>query len=187
MSGPDEQFDLILYDWDGDGKAEALMRGADNMIIHTATGKEIKIGNMTAGFGTARPEYMGVGKEYLLYMNGETGEPYGWDGGENYTPADYPLPQFEQGESYGNSSVWGDLGHRMQKHYFGAPYLDGRNPSIFLGRGCYTRHKMCALDVNPLTHELTQRWRWNCYDGGSPWFGNGFHNFAIADVDMDGS
>ena len=186
MAGPDEQFDLILYDWDQDGKAEAVMRGADNMIIHTATGKTINIGNMQTGLNSDRPEYMGVGKEYLLYLNGETGEPYGWNGEENWTPMDYPLPQFESGESYGSSSVWGDLGHRMQKHYFGAPYLDGRNAAIFLGRGCYTRHKFCALEVNKETHELKQLWRWNCYDGSSPWFGNGFHNFAIADVDCDG-
>ena len=186
MAGPDEQWDLIGYDWDRDGKAECLMRGADNMIIHTATGKTINIGNMSAGMGVDRPEYMGVGNEYLLYLNGETGEPYGWDGSENWTPMAYPLPQFESNESYGSSAVWGDLGHRMQKHYFGAPYLDGRHASIFLGRGCYTRHKACALDVDPLTHQLTQRWRWNCYDSNSPWFGNGFHNFAIADVDMDG-
>ena len=56
--------------------------------------------------------------------------------------------------------------------------------SIFLGRGCYTQHKMCALDVNPETHELTQRWRWN--DLGGQWFGQGYHNFGIADVDLDG-
>ena len=187
MAGADEQWDMIGYDWDEDGKAEMIMRGADNMIIHTAMGKTINIGSMTAGFGSSdRPEYMGVGKEYLLYINGETGEPYGWDGSENWTPMDYPLPQFEADEPYGNSNIWGDLGHRMQKHYFGAPYLDGRHASIFLGRGCYTRHKFCALDVNPQTHELTQRWRWNCYDPASPWFGNGFHNFQIADVDMDG-
>lgn len=186
MSGPDEQFDLILYDWDQDGKAEALMRGADNMIIHTATGKTIKIGNMSAGLNTSRPEYMGVGNEYLLYMNGETGEPYGWDGTENWTPMAYPLPQFEANETKGDNNVWGDLGHRMQKHYFGAPYLDGRNPAIFLGRGAYTRHKFCAFSVNKETHELTQLWRWNCYQGGSPWFGQGFHNYAIADVDCDG-
>ena len=185
MSGPDEQFDLILYDWDEDGKAEALMRGADNMIIHTATGKTIKIGNMD--YYAPRDEYTKAGAEYLLYINGETGEPYGWDGSDNWTPAAYPLPRFENGES-DYAAVWGanDTGHRATKHYFGAPYLDGRNPSIFLGRGCYTRHKFCALDVNKDTHELTQRWRWNCYDGASPWFGNGFHNFAIADVDMDG-
>ena len=185
MAGPDEQFDLILYDWDGDGKAEALMRGADNMIIHTATGKTINIGNMN--YYAPRYEYTRDGAEYLLYINGETGEPYGWDGSANWTPMAYPLPRYEQGES-DYAAVWGtnDTGHRSCKHYFGAPYLDGRNASIFLGRGCYTRHKFCALDVNPTTHELKQRWRWNCYDSKSPWFGNGFHNFAIADVDMDG-
>ena len=185
MAGPDEQFDLILYDWDQDGKAEAIMRGADNMIIHTATNKTIKIGNMN--YYAPRDEYTKEGNEYLLYLNGETGEPYGWDGSDNWTPMAYPLPRFESGES-DYAAVWGtnDTGHRACKHYFGAPYLDGRNPSIFLGRGCYTRHKFCALNVNKETHELTQDWRWNCYDGGSPWFGNGFHNFAIADVDMDG-
>jgi autotransporter-associated beta strand protein len=186
MAGADEQWDLIGYDWDQDGKAECVMRGADNMIIHTATGKTINIGDMKAGLGYDRPEYTGVCNEYLLYLNGETGEPYGWDGKENWTPMAYPLPQFESNESKGDANVWGDLGHRMQKHYFGAPYIDGRKPSIFLGRGCYTRHKACALDVDPQTHELTVKWRWNCYEGGSPWFGNGFHNFAIADVDMDG-
>ena len=186
MAGPDEQFDLVLYDWDGDGKAEALMRGADNMIIHTATGKTINIGDMN--YYAPRYEYTRDGAEYLLYINGETGEPYGWDGvSDSFSPIAYPLPRYESGES-DYATVWGknDTGHRSCKHYFGAPYLDGRNPSIFLGRGCYTRHKFCALDVNPQTHELTQRWRWNCYDTKSPWYGNGFHNFAIADVDMDG-
>lgn len=194
MAGPDEQFDLILYDWDCDGKAEALMRGADNMIIHTATGKTIKIGNMN--YYAPRDEYTHQGAEYLLYINGETGEPYGWDGSENWTPMAFPLPRFEAGEAANPlnateneyKNIWGDAdtGHRSLKIYMGAPYLDGRNPSIFLGRGCYTRHKFCALNVNPTTHELTQAWRWNCYDSRSPWFGNGFHNFAIADVDMDG-
>lgn len=195
MAGADEQWDMIGYDWDGDGKAEMVMRGADNMIIHTATGKTINIGNMD--YYAPRDEYTHQGAEYLLYLNGATGEPYGWDGSsDNFTPMAYPLPRFETGEaanplnatSAEYAKIWGssDTGHRSSKHYLGAPYLDGRNPSIFLGRGCYTRHKACALDVNPTTHELTVRWRWNCYDGASPWFGNGFHNFAIADVDMDG-
>ena len=199
MAGPDEQWDMIGYDWDLDGKAEMLMRGADNMIIHTATGKTINIGDMTYDNGkgqATREEYTHHGKEYLLYLNGLTGEPYGWDGKDNWTPMLYPLPRFESGEAkdvYNQTSaeyaaVWGeqDTGHRSCKHYFGAPYLDGRTPSIFLGRGCYTRHKFCALSVDPATHNLTQLWRWNCYDSRSPWFGNGFHNFAIADVDMDG-
>ena len=185
MAGPDEQWDLVAFDWDQDGKAECVMRGADNMIIHTLTGKDIKIGNMN--YYTPRDEYTHQGAEYLLYLNGETGEPYGWDGSDNWTPMAYPLPRFETGES-DYAAVWGkaDTGHRSSKHYFGAPFLDGRKPSIFLGRGCYTRHKFCALDVDPLTHQLTQRWRWNEYSGTSPYFGQGFHNYQIADVDWDG-
>ena len=185
MAGPDEQWDLVAFDWDQDGKAECVMRGADNMIIHTSSGQEIKIGNMN--YYAPRDEYTHQGAEYLLYLNGATGEPYGWDGSDNWTPMAYPLPRFEQGES-DYATVWGkaDTGHRSSKHYFGAPFLDGRKASIFLGRGCYTRHKFCALDVDPATHELTQRWRWNEYNSSSPYFGQGFHNFQISDVDWDG-
>ena len=186
MAGPDEQWDLVTYDWDEDGKAECILRGADNMIIHTATGKSITIGNMS--YVAPRDQYTCNGAEYLLYLNGATGEPYAWDGtSDNFTPMAFPLPRFEAGESdYG--AIWGkagDGGHRSSKFYFGAPVLDGRKASIFLGRGCYTRHKMCALDVDPETHALTQRWRWNQYTGNE-WFGQGFHNFGIADVDWDG-
>ena len=135
MAGPDEQWDLVAYDWDEDGKAECIMRGADNMIIHTATGHDIKIGNMN--YYAPRDEYTREGAEYLLYLNGETGEPYGWDGKTDaFTPMAYPLPRFESGES-NYEAVWGknDTGHRATKHYFGAPFLDGRHASIFLGRG----------------------------------------------------
>lgn len=55
MAGPDEQWDLICFDWDMDGKAECLMRGADNMIIHAADGTVIKVGNMN--YVAPRDEY----------------------------------------------------------------------------------------------------------------------------------
>ena len=186
MAGPDEQWDIISFDWDQDGKAECVMRGADNMIFHLADGTTLNIGNMS--YISPRDEYTRNGAEYLIYFNGETGAPFAWNGtSTTFTPMAYPLPRFESGES-DYATVWGknDTGHRATKHYFGAPFLDGRKASIFLGRGCYTRHKMCALDVDPLTHTLTQRWRWNEYSGSSKWFGNGYHNFSIADVDWDG-
>lgn len=186
MAGPDEQWDMVLFDWDRDGRAEGLMRGADNMIFHTAQG-DVNIGNMS--YVAPRDEYTRNGNEYLLYINGLTGVPYGCDASTGkFTPMTYPLPRFEAGET-DYEAAWGknDTGHRSCKHYFGAPFLDGRNPSIFLGRGCYTRHKMCALDVDPATHTLTQRWRWDNNGGwNDPWFGNGYHNFGIADVDEDG-
>ena len=186
MAGPDEQWDMVLFDWDRDGRAEGLMRGADNMIFHTAQG-DVNIGNMS--YVAPRDEYTRNGNEYLIYLNGLTGVPYGCDTSTGkFTPMTYPLPRFEAGET-DYETAWGknDTGHRSCKHYFGAPFLDGRNPSIFLGRGCYTRHKMCALDVDPATHTLTQRWRWDNNGGwNDPWFGNGYHNFGIADVDEDG-
>ncbi|MBQ7443167.1 MAG: autotransporter-associated beta strand repeat-containing protein [Bacteroidaceae bacterium] len=188
MAGPDEQWDIVAYDWDQDGKAECIMRGANNMIIHTATGHDIQIGNMN--YYAPRTQYTCEGDEYLLYLNGATAEPYGWDGQtDKFTPMAYPLKRYETGEAQ-NLGTWGkdgDGGHRSTKHYFGAPFLDGRKASIFLGRGCYTQHKMCALDVDPATHALTQRWYWKNNNGwNDPWFGNGFHNFAIGDVDWDG-
>ncbi len=191
MAGPDEQWDLVMFDWDQDGKAEGIMRGADNMIIHTASGNTINVGDMT--YVAGRHQYTCEGNEYLLYINGLTGELYNISGNASKPWMTYPLPRYESGESdyvaaWGGSSNGGhDNGHRSSKHYFGAPFLDGRHPSIFLGRGCYTRHKMVAYDVDPATHQLTERWRWANNNGWSdPWFGNGFHNFGIADVDWDG-
>ncbi len=186
ISGPDEQWDCVCYDWDMDGKAEVLLRGADNMIIHHADGTTTTIGSTSVdtrssvNTGNSNQAYTNTGNEYLLYLEGATGKPYqiGPDSHPDYM--DYP-------NARGNASDWGDsYGHRSTKHYFGAPYLDGRHPSIFLGRGCYTKHLMKAFDVDPDTHQLTQRWAWECTNSSSPWYGNGFHNFAIADVDWDG-
>lgn len=172
---------IVAYDWDGDGKAEAVLRASDGTKIHTASGEVITIGDATKNYLAATSSgqwFVYQGNEYLLYLNGETGEVY--------DQMEYPLKRLENGET-NLESVWGDgYGHRSTKHFFGAPYLDGRKPSIFLARGIYTQHKMIALDVNASTHKLTERWRWNCKDSSSPWYGQGYHNFGVADVDWDG-
>lgn len=172
---------IVAYDWDQDGKAEAVLRASDGTKIHTASGEVITIGDATKNYLAATSSgqwFVYQGNEYLLYLNGETGEVY--------DQMEYPLKRLENGET-NLESVWGDgYGHRSTKHFFGAPYLDGRKPSIFLARGIYTQHKMIALDVNASTHKLTERWRWNCKDSSSPWYGQGYHNFGVADVDWDG-
>lgn len=193
LSGSNVELNAVAYDWDGDGKAEVIMRGADNMIIHQSDGTVVNIGDMNADTRWSGMEYTNSGREFLLYLNGETGEPYGI-GPNGQKWMDYPLPRYDVGEtsdllgSSAEGTIWGSgiAGHRPTKHYFGAPFLDGRHASIFLGRGCYTRHKFIALDVNPATHQLSERWRWKEYSSSSPWFGNGYHNFGIADVDWDG-
>lgn len=170
---------IIAYDWDGDGKAEAVLRASDGTKIHTSTGQVITIGDASKNYlgGTNEGQwFVHQGDEYLLYLNGETGE--------IIDQIEYPLKRLEPGET-DLAAAWGDgYGHRSTKHFFGAPYLDGRTPSIFIARGIYTRHKMVALNVSG--GRLTESWRWECNEAGSPWYGQGYHNFGIADVDWDG-
>ena len=180
---------IAAYDWDQDGKAEAIMRLSEGSVIHMKDGSTYTIGadgkNGTAWTNYRTPKVEGgvewfthYGNEFLVYLNGETGIPY--------QVIEFPLKRLEPGET-NLKTAWGDdYGHRSSKYFFGAPYLDGRKPSIFLARGIYTRHKMIAYDVNPDTHELTVRWRWNNNTAGSPWYGQGYHNFAVVDVDWDG-
>ena len=179
---------IVGYDWDMDGKAEVLMRLEEGSTIHLADGTTYRLGadgkNGTSWTNYRSPKTGGTewftfyGKEFLVYCNGQTGVPY--------QVIDFPCARFESGESDLNKA-WGDgYGHRASKFFFGAPYLDGRKPSIFVGRGIYTRHKFVALDVDPKTHQLTERWRWMNNQAGSPWYGQGYHNYAIVDVDWDG-
>ena len=177
------EINIAAYDWDQDGKAECVLRGADGMVIHMADNTTQVIGDASVNtrgdlVRSSAMTFTHTGAEYLIYMNGQTGKPY--------SVREYPLKRLEAGET-NLDKAWGDgYGHRSSKHFFGAPYLDGRKPSIFLARGIYTRHKMIAYDVNPTTHELTERWRWTNNTPGSPWYGQGYHNYTIADVDADG-
>lgn len=183
VSGGSHELNIIAYDWDEDGKAEVVLRGADDMFVWWARGgsrtpypyrvgqKGVNTRNSVSH--VANMTYTNTGNEYLIYMNGDTGQPY-W-------VIDYPLAR----ES---ASAWGDnYGHRSSKYFFGAPVLNGTKASLFLARGIYTRHKMIAYDIDPSTHALTQRWYWENNGGWSdPWYGNGNHNYCIADVDEDG-
>ena len=187
------EMNIIAYDWDEDGKAEVVLRGADNMIVYGSNGKTKlwTVGDMSVntrvdwpstrqkdGADLGGQQYTHSGAEFLIYMNGLTGE--------KYQVTDYPLKRLESGESNLNAA-WGDgYGHRSSKYFFGAPFLDGRHASLFLGRGIYTRHKMMAMDLNRGTHKWSERWTWNCNNSNSPWYGNGYHNYIIADVDEDG-
>ena len=172
---------IVGYDWDGDGCAEVVMRACDGTVIHMADGTTYTVGNAStnvrAATGGGTNWFVITTGEYLVYMDGKTGKPY------ECLP--YPLKLLESGETDVNKA-WGDgYGHRASKHFFGAPYFDGRKPSIFLARGIYTRHKMIAYDVDPQTHKLKERWRWFNNTNG-PWKGQGYHNYCVADVDLDG-
>lgn len=176
ISSGSVETDIISYDWDGDGKSEVIVRVGDGGVIHKSDGTTVDVGKgeKATRYGCLQEgnmTYQINGAEYLLYLEGATGNPY--------SITNFPCPR-------GSVDDWGDgYGHRSNKFFYGAPYLDGRKPSIFIGRGAYTKHHFVAMDVNPETHELTKRWEWKSGNTGS-WFGQGYHNFCIADVDMDG-
>ena len=179
------EINVIAYDWDMDGKAEVVLRGADNMIVYDNDGRSrlYTIGDMTINTrNTFNPSdgaqyaWTHTGNEYLLYLNGQTGA--------LYQQMDYPLKRLEYASNL--PAEWGGrgYGHNSSKYFFGAPYFDGRKPSLFMARGIYGTHKMIAMDLNG--HTWSERWSWNCRDTSSPWYGQGYHNFVVADVDEDG-
>ena len=186
---------VIAFDWDQDGAAEVVLRGADDMVIHYMENGVERTQNIgTYGLSTrntvthsANATFTNTGNEYLIYLNGATGKPYNIGDNPSQPWMNYPLPRLEQGET-SEQTAWGTglLGHRSSKYFMGAPYLDGRKPFLFLGRGIYTRHKMMALNLDPNSHKWYSRWSWTCSNSNSPWWGQGYHNYLIADVDEDG-
>lgn len=189
------ELNCVAYDWDMDGKAEVLLRGADNMIIHTSDDRLINVGDMNVNTRNqinshtdSQYAWTKDGNEYLMYLDGKTAVPLnGTLNGDNYTPMDFPIAR-ESAGAWGTSGNNDEYGHRSSKYFFGAPFLDGRKASIFLARGIYGRTKMTAYDVDPDTHALTvvSGWPWECNTSGSKWYGQGNHNMTIADVDGDG-
>ena len=75
------EINIVAFDWDEDGKAEVVLRGADNMIVYGSTGQNqlYTIGDMNVNTRNtfdpangAQYAWTHTGAEYLIYMNGET-------------------------------------------------------------------------------------------------------------------
>ena len=169
---------FMVYDFDGDGRAELMCRTADGTIDGTGQ----VIGDSTADYRNAAGRIL-EGPEFLTVFDGLTGhaldtKPY--------------VPQ------RGDVSAWGDAkANRSDRFLAAVAYLgaqqrlpqlgeDGRGlPSAVFCRGYYTRSVLAAWDWDG--KELRQRWvfdtdnpRWASYAG------QGNHNLRVADVDGDG-
>ncbi len=118
---------FMVYDLDGDGKAEIVMKTADG----TVDGKGKVIGNPGANYKN-EAGYIIEGPEYLTVFNGLTGEAV--------HTIDYTPPR-------GDVSAWGDShGNRVDRFLACIAYLDGVNPSVVMCRGYYTRSVLAAYD-----------------------------------------
>ncbi len=169
---------FMVYDLDGDGKAEVVMRTADGTI----DGKGKVIGDANADYreeGTFDPSRNQImkqgrilkGKEYLTVFSGDTGE---------------ALHTIDYIPARGNVTDWGDAkGNRSDRFLACVAYLDGIHPSVVMCRGYYTRTVLAAFDWNG--KELKNRW---VFDSNNPgcenYAGQGNHNLRVGDVDGDG-
>jgi rhamnogalacturonan endolyase len=156
-----------VFDYDGDGKAEVVMKTADG----TRSGTGQLIGSSTADFRNSAG-YVLSGPEFLTVFNGQTGAAMATT---DFVPA------------RGTVSSWGDsYGNRVDRFLAGTAYVDGSRPSIIMARGYYTRSVISAWDFR--NGALTRRWTFdsNSSSNGSKWTGQGNHQLSIADVDGDG-
>jgi rhamnogalacturonan endolyase len=157
---------FLVYDFDGDGKAEIAMKTADG----TKDGKGKVIGNANADYRNAQGRILS-GPEYLTVFKGDTGAELTT---VNYEPA------------RGNVADWGDsYGNRVDRFLAGVAYLDGERPSFVMARGYYTRTVLVAYNFRG--GKLTKLWTFDSdAPGNGAYAGQGNHSLSVADVDGDG-
>lgn len=156
---------LMVYDLDGNGKAEVVVKTADG----TKDGQGTVIGDGTKDYRNDGG-YILTGPEYLTLFNGETGAAV--------STVDYIPPR-------GDVAAWGDgYGNRVDRFLGGIAYLDGVKPSVVMARGYYTRTVLTAYDFTG--GQLVQRWIFDTNEAGKQYEGQGNHNLSVLDSDGDG-
>jgi rhamnogalacturonan endolyase len=169
---------FMVYDLDGDGRAEIACKTADGTI--DGAGKVI---------GDPKTEYRNpqghilAGPELFTIFDGKTGAALTTI---NYKPARAPnlAPTTQE-----LRTIWGDgNGNRSDRYLACIAYLDGERPSVVMCRGYYTRTTLWALDWRD--GKLTERWFFDSDDPDHPeqreYRGQGNHEVSVADVDEDG-
>ncbi|MET0535496.1 MAG: rhamnogalacturonan lyase, partial [Steroidobacter sp.] len=156
---------FMVYDFDGDGKAEVAMKTADGTTDALGT----VIGDPNADYRNTAG-YVLDGPEFLTMFEGATGKAL--------ATIDYVPPR-------GLVTDWGDgYGNRVDRFLAGVAYLDGRKPSLIMSRGYYTRTVIGAWDWKH--GQFVQRWVFDSDIAGAQYRGQGNHQLSVADVDADG-
>ncbi len=196
---------FLVYDFDGDGKAELICKtapgskdGVGDYVTTAATDATITGADNGTSYGNSSG-YVLSGPEYLTVFNGQTGKAMHtiW-----YSPArDFTLFP-TSAKSY--TSSWGDsYGGRGDRFNAAVAYLDGQdaNPSAIMQRGYYTQAFFWAVDWDGKA--LTTKWLhygsakslWKVYDAGGQQiaagtgessYGQGVHGISVGDVNGDG-
>ena len=168
---------FMVYDFDGDGKAEIICKTADG----TTDGSGKVIGNSGSDFRN-ETGYVLSGPEFLTVFEGISGKALD-------TQDFYPKRDINVGDNPTTDEMktgWGDgYGNRIDRYVSAVAYLDGKRPSFIAGRGYYTRLVRVAWDFR--NGKLQRRWAFDSNDpSNETYFSQGNHNMTIGDVDGDG-
>lgn len=164
---------FMLYDIDGDGKAELAMKTADGTI----DGKGKVIGDSSKNWLNKDGKILD-GPEFFTIFDGLTGAALATT---DYIPSRGLVNGWGgRGGNGGNDNS----GNRVDRFTACVAYLDGKLPSVVMCRGYYGRTVLAAWDWR--NHKLTSRWVFDTKDSSSPYSGMGNHNLSVADVDQDG-
>ena len=191
---------FLVYDFDGDGKAEMICRTAagstdgNGKYVSEAGDASIQATDNTKTYQNSKG-YVTGGEEFLTVFNGETGAAM-------HTIWYRPNRGFGDSGAASIGSEWGDnYGNRSERFNAAVAYLDGSRPTAILQRGYYTRCYVWAVDWNG--SELSTRWlhrgtakdKWDVVDGtgtvvasgtGKSSYGQGVHGISVGDVNGDG-
>lgn len=159
---------FLVYDFDGDGRAEVVCRTSDGTVDGTGQ----VIGSPSANHRNADGLVL-TGPEYLTVFQGHTGKAV--------VSVPYVPPR-------GDVRAWGDdYGNRSDRFLTCVAYLDGRQPSVVMCRGYYTRTVLAAWNYRD--GQLTLLWIFDSDAGpreNRKYRGQGNHNLSVADVNGDG-
>lgn len=177
----DTQF--MVYDYDGDGKAEMACRTADGTIAGDGT----VIGDASKNYAVLNDGKNLQGPLYLTVFKGEDGSIIDT---VDYDPQ--TTGKTKNGKKW-DVSTWGDtFGNRSERYLAAVAYLDGTRPSMVFCRGYYTgpegdtggRTVIAAYDL--IDGKIVQKWRFDTLDYKNQYIGQGNHSMSAADVDYDG-
>ena len=168
---------FMVYDLDGDGKAEVVIKTADG----TTDGTGRVIGDAQADWRHGDPKaesrysrekvgFIDRGPEYLTVFEGKSGK------------ALHTVPYVPE---RGDIRDWGDnYANRSERYLACVAYLDGVHASVVMCRGYYTRMALAAYDF--IDGKLQLRWLFDSNVEGAAYHGQGNHNLRVGDVDGDG-
>ncbi|HOX04561.1 MAG TPA: rhamnogalacturonan lyase [Candidatus Paceibacterota bacterium] len=176
---------FMVYDLDGDGRAELACKTADG----TRDGAGTVLGDPAKDWRNRQETSRKYGRilegpEHFTIFDGRTGAALKT---ADYIPGRDPIDGWGGIGGNGGSD---DYGNRCDRFLACIAYLDGQRPSAVMCRGVYGRTVIAAWDWRNGT--LSNRWIFDSgisrppFANASPFSGMGGHSLAVADVDGDG-